>query len=325
MIGAIAILGGGAVGLTLAARLARAGHEVHVVTRRPEAAAALARGLVAEDAATGETFTVPVGAGTHVPPGLPVLCCTRGDGLDGAIAAVAAADAETPTVTFQNDVVFERRAAARLVNVIGGVWRETCTALGDARVRFQPTRRARAVLGRFPEGRSDVVDDLAALLRSGDIDVGVSERISEDKWLKLCVNLTSAPNALIRRSDHCLDAFAEVKVRLLEEARATLQAAGIVARSCDGRDRSLDEEVAHHRESVARGTSARAIPLYNQVWRSLRDGAPLEADGYHERIISLGAAHGVATPANRHVLRALRRAHRARTGPEQLAAADLLA
>ena len=58
-------------------------------------------------------------------------------------------------------------------------------------------------------------------------------------------------------TDHESQAFVSVKVRLLEEARAALLAAGIEARSCDGRDRSLDEEIAFQRESLARGTRAR--------------------------------------------------------------------
>ncbi len=321
----LAILGGGAVGLTLAARLARAGHDIHVVTRRAEAAACLADGLVAEDAATEETFTVSVGASTSVPPGVPVACCVRGDGLDAAVAQLAGVDARTPTVTFQNDVGFEARAARHLDTVIGGVWRETCTALGDARVRFQTDRPARAVLGLHPEGRDDTVEAVAELLRSGDIDVGVSACIAEDKWLKLCVNLTSAPNALIRRSDHTAAAFAEIKIRLLREAQAVLSAAGVIARSCDGRDRSLADEIAHHEQSISAGTSARALPLYNQVWCSLQHGTPLEADGYHERILALADAHGLAVPTNRCVLAALRTAHADRGGPERLAAQDLLA
>ena len=135
----------------------------------------------------------------------------------------------------------------------------------------------------------------------------------------------SAPNALIRREDHATRAFVELKARLLEEARAILRAAGIPARSCDGRDRSLDQEIAHQRESLALGTSARALPVYNQVWAALRSGGPVEADRYHRRMLELAAAHGIAAPQNQRVLAALERAVRERTGPERLAAQELLA
>jgi 2-dehydropantoate 2-reductase len=180
------------------------------------------------------------------------------------------------------------------------------------------------VLGLHPHGRHAAVEEAAALLRLGDVDVSVSESIGRDKWLKLCVNLMSTPNALVRRPDHATPAFVEVKARLLEEARAALAAAGIDATPCDGRDRTLDAEIAFQRESLARGTSARALPLYNQVWTSLRHGGPLEADGYHERIVALARAHGVPAPVNALVLTRLLDAARRKLGPESCTAAELL-
>ncbi len=104
-----------------------------------------------------------------------------------------------------------------------------------------------------------------------------------------------------------------------------LAANRIVARSCDGRDRSLDEEIRHQRESLARGTSARRLPLYNQVWSSLRSEAPLEADGYHQRILELAAARGIEAPANARVLKKLVEAKSSRLGPECFSATELLA
>ncbi|GAF91968.1 unnamed protein product [marine sediment metagenome] len=181
------------------------------------------------------------------------------------------------------------------------------------------------VVGLHPEGAAAEVDALAKDLRRAGLDVGVSSRIAEDRWLKLCVNLMSAPNALIRRADHDTREFVEVKARLLEEAREVLAAHRIVARSCDGRDRSLDEEIRHQRESLKRGTSARRLPLYNQVWSSLRSDAPLEADGYHQRILELAAAGGIQAPVNARVLTKLVEAKSSRLGPECFSAAELLA
>ena len=59
----ITVVGAGAVGLTLGARLAQSGSEVVLVTRRPEAAEAIERnGVRVEDAASGEVVQVPVRA-----------------------------------------------------------------------------------------------------------------------------------------------------------------------------------------------------------------------------------------------------------------------
>jgi 2-dehydropantoate 2-reductase len=326
---AATIVGAGSVGLALAARLGRAGVAVLLVTRRPEAARLLsARGLSAEEPATGARLGVAVRATAtrawveHAEG--PVFVCTRA----GAVADVARAfaGAEAPFVTFQNDVASEAIAARHVSCPIGGVWRETVTRLADDRVRLQlaSARAPRAVVGLHPGGRSPAVEEVASLLRRGGLDVSVSHAIARDKWLKLCVNLMSAPNALVRRPDHAGPEFVDVKVRLLEEAAAALAAAGIDASPCDARDRSLAEEIAFQRDALARGASARALPLYNHVWTALRHGLPLEADAYHERILALAERHHIPAPVNRRVLAKLREAYEKRLGPECFTARELL-
>jgi 2-dehydropantoate 2-reductase len=323
---AATVVGAGSVGLALAARLARGGASVLVVTRRPEAARLLAeRGIVAEDPASGARIGCAVRATAElasVPSNGPVFVTTRVDGVSEVARALGGRAGAL--VTLQNDVVAEDAAARFAPRIVGGVWRETVTRVADDRVRFVLDRPGRAVLGLHPRGRHPDVEAAAALLRLGGVDVSVSEAIGRDKWLKLCVNLMSTPNALVRRPDHITPAFVEVKVRLLEEARAALAAAGVEAAPCDGRDRTLDAEIAFQRESLARGTSARALPLYNQVWTSLRHGAPLEADAYHERILALARAHVVPAPVNALVRERLLDAARRNLGPECCAAADLL-
>lgn len=327
MSAAATVFGAGSLGLALAARLARGGVRVLVVTRRPEAARLLAeRGLEAEDPASGERFGCSLRAssepGAVDPAAGPIFLCTRADAV--AEAARALSGRASALVTFQNDVASEEAAARFVPRVIGGVWRETVTRVADDRVHCALARPGRAVLGLHPRGRHPDVEAAAAVLALGAVDVSVSPAIGRDKWLKLCVNLMSAPNALVRRADHETREFVAVKVRLLEEARDVLAAAGVEAAPCDGRDRTLEAEIAFQREALARGTSARPIPLYNQVWTSLRHGAPLEADGYHERILALARAHGVAAPVNALVQERLRAAARDGRGPECYAARELL-
>ncbi len=323
------VIGAGSVGLALAARLSRAGLPVRLVTRNARTVRQLASGGIrVEDPQSGERWRAPVNAVAGIENAdlrgteRPLLLCVRANDTEGLAPPLAKLAPGATVVNLQNGVDNDVLLAQHFTRVIGAVWRQTCTRVEPDQVRF--TGAGRVVVGLHPEGSDPETEAFAQDLRGAGFDVGISSRIAEDRWLKLCVNLMSAPNALIRREDHESHPFVEVKVRLLEEAREVLATSGIAARSCDGRDRSLDEEIRHQRESLERGTSARRIPLYNQVWSSLRSSAPLEADGYHRRILELAEARGIRAPTNARVLSKLIEAKTGGRGPECMSAAELL-
>lgn len=328
-----AVVGAGSIGLALAARLARAGRTVRVVTRSEEQAARLAaEGVQVTDPATGERWCARVAAtaGTRGLAGGagdegPVLLCVRSPDTAAVAEALAAAWPEAAVVSVQNGVDNDALLACRFARVAGVVWRQTCTRTAGNAVSF--TGRGRVIVGAWPgcadlAGAATAARALHVDLAAAGFDASLSADLRRDRWLKLCVNLLSAANALVRREDHGGTAFAELKARLLEEVRAALAAAGIETASCDGRDRSLDDEIAALRSG--RGGGARTLPLYNSVWRGLREGAPLEADEYHRRIVTLAETHGLAAPQNRRLLAALEQARAAARGPECFSAAELL-
>jgi len=324
----IGIVGAGAVGLTAGARLASAGRAVRFFVRRPEVARAIERdGVRLEDPGSGEAVRAAAEATVGFSDAVPttpsvVLLCVRSCDSELVAPEIAAAFPRIPVACVQNHVVNEATLAKHVRRVLGVVWRQTCTRTSlSAAVTLG---RGRVVIGAHPEGGGADVAALAEDFRAAGFDVGISPRIGEDKWLKLCINLMSAPNALVRPPDHTTPAFVETKARLLEEARRVLQAAGIPASSCDGRDRSLDQEIAFQRASLARGTSARRLPVYNQTWAALRDGRAVESDEYHRLILELGKRHGIPTPVNARVLMLLEHAHDKGWGPECLAADQLL-
>ena len=324
----IAIVGAGAVGLVAGARLASAGRAVRFFVRKQEAANAIRRdGVRFEDPGSGEVVRARAEATLGLDPAAGAACsvvllCVGSCDTELVAPAIGAAFAQVPVACVQNHVVNEATLAKYVPRVLGVVWRQTCTRIApNAAVSLG---RGRVVVGAYPEGGGADVDALAGDFQAAGFDVGISQRIADDKWLKLCVNLMSTPNALVHPRDHVTQAFVETKARLLEEARAVLEAADIPARSCDGRDRSLDEEIAFQRASLAQGTSARRLPVYNQIWAALQDRRAVEADGYHRVILELGRRYGIPTPVNTRVLRMLERAHEESWGPECLAAAQLL-
>ena len=331
----LTIVGAGSVGLVMGGRLAHSGTPILFVTRSTTSAGVIAAsGVSIENPATGERIHARVdavggvaSAGALIGDG-PVMLCVRGSQVSGVADDLARAAPDVAIVCWQNDVGSEDDLARRFERVIGGVVRLTSTRTSASSA--VAAGAGRLVLGDFPnavgtETQSLETRSLAEKLRAAGYDVGVSERIGEDKWLKLCINLMSAPNALIRRADHATQTFVEVKARLLEEAKAAVEAAGIVTGSCDGRDRSLAEEIDFQRAATIRGDSARPLPIYNQVWSALTHGGPLEADGYHRRILELSAHHGLNAPQNEIVLAALVRAAEGGLGPESVGADELLA
>jgi len=276
------VVGAGSVGTVLAGLLARADVPVSLAGR-----AGRAIGEVAVEGDDGAFRARPSGGAA----GAALLCVCAPD-VD---AAARAAGART-LVTFQNGLESEE-AAARHGPVIGAVWRMTCTLVAPGRARC--SGKARVVLGRHPSGVDGEVRSLAADFARAGFDVGVSARIAEDKWLKLFANLTSAPNALVRREDHASPGFPELKTRLLEEAREVFRAAGIVARSCDGRDPSVDDEIARQRR-----VPPRPRPVFNTTWRHLSLGRP-PPERFHDTIVRLAGRAGVAAPRNAAMLRLL--------------------
>ena len=321
------IVGAGSVGLALAVRLAHLG-PVQLLTRRPEAAVRLADGLVAEDPATGIRQRVQVHAAHRwedadaVGEGT-VFVCTRLPDTEDVARELAHYAPKALAVSVQNGLDGGSRLARHLPRIVCCVWRQTATRVTDAHVRFTGTGR---VIVGAPRGcdTGGAAEHLASQLGQAGLDASCSTHIERDQWLKLCINLMSAPNALVRREDHVRREFVEVKARLLEEARDALAAAGISAEPCDARDRTLDAEIVHQRTALERGTAARPLPLYNHVWTALREGRSLEAGHYHERILELARAGRIPAPANSRVREVLLRTEAEGGGPESVAAADLL-
>lgn len=323
----VVVVGAGAVGLAIGTRLARAGTPVHFVVRRAQAARSIdTEGVALEDPATGEVVRARASASLEGPAATsgPILLCLRAGDDDGMATRIARRWPDAPIVSAQNDVDSEPTLARSVTSVHGLVVRQTCTRKSDRHVLA--TGRGRLVLGRYPEGLDETDELLGAQLARAGFDVGLSRDIMADKWLKLFVNLMSAVNALVQREDHAGRAFVELKVRLLEEARAAFTAAGIRAVSYDGRDRSIDEEIRFIAGSLASGASARDLPLYNACWSALADPTrPLEADAYHARILELASAHGLRAPTHRAVLDCLVATSQSGVGPERERAEQLLA
>ncbi|MAJ59235.1 MAG: hypothetical protein CBC48_03930 [bacterium TMED88] len=323
------VVGGGAVGLNVASRLAISGQHVSLFTRRPEAAKAFeSQGLRLVDPARNQECSArllvdrkledSVKAGTN-----RWLICLRTGETDAIARRIHTLMPNAQVASLQNDVINEEILGRYFSQVVGIVLRQTCT-LRDVNTVLA-MGKGRVILGDYPAGWGALSADWADDFEEAGFEVGRSHDILSDKWLKLVYNCLSAVNALIQKEDHVKPEFVEIKVRLLEEAQAALAAANIAHSSCDGRDRTIHAEIENLRRAFIDGTSRRDLPLYNACWAALQDPArPLEADLYHERILSLAKRHGLSAPSHRVIFAAVSKAWTERTGPEKLRAVAVL-
>jgi 2-dehydropantoate 2-reductase len=316
----IVVIGAGAIGGAVGARLFEADVDVMLVARGAHAAAIAADGLtlvepdreitlpvpvvtsVAEAAIDDETV-VALGVKTQDTP--PVL---------GELAV--AAPAPTPVFCFQNGVANERLVAETFPNTYGVVVMMPAAHLEPGRVEAY----ASPIPGLFDVGLAAGGTDpttaalVADLARAG-FDARAVPDVMRWKYTKLLMNLGNAVEAICVR-----DADAgELVRRARREARATFAAAGI--------DHASAEE-----EAARRGDLLQVREIHGahrgggSSWQSIARGlGTIEADAFNGEVVRVGAAHGVATPVNAVIRDRAVAAAAARIAPNSVPAGELLA
>jgi 2-dehydropantoate 2-reductase len=231
--------------------------------------------------------------------------------------------AETPVVCIQNGVNAERAMAERFTHVYGAVIRMTCSMVQPGNVSFQSG--GRVVVGKYPKGADAFARSFAGMITGAGLDAVVTRDLMSDRWLKVAVNVQSVFHAVVDARDHDTNEFHALKAGIIEETRRVFKKAKIRARSCDGRDPSIDDMIENLRKPMARRTD-HGVKVRNSVWQDLylkRRG--MEAEHIHGPVIALGEQHGVATPYNRAALALALRCHREGLAPESLRLSEVLA
>lgn len=323
----VVVYGAGAVGSMLGGLLAQHKHDVHLVCRQAHADAVNTDGLHVKSA-TGDYVVHPRAStslsGDDVAEGAVVFVTVKSQDTGACADALAAAiPKETPIVSFQNAIGNEDLLLERFDNVYGGVCRMTCQMLQPGHASFR--RMGRVIVGRYPKGSDATSRSLAKAFGAAGFDAASSRTIHSDKWLKLAVNGQSVFHAVVDPRDHDANEFIELKARILEETRRVLKAAKVRARSCDGRDPSIDEMIADLRRPRMPRPD-RGIKVHNSTWQDLylkRDS--IESPRFHEPIVAMAREHGVAVPCHEVALETIQRCHRDATGPGALRLADVIA
>ncbi|MFD9006721.1 ketopantoate reductase family protein [Streptomyces sp. NPDC059582] len=292
------IIGAGAVGGTIGARLAEAGHEVVLVARGAQYTALKSGGL---------RFRAPDGERVHRLPvveGPDALGALRTD--DVLVLTVKTQDSEAaldtwgpapvagggtaaerlPVMCVQNGVESQRIALRRFRRVYGVcVWLPSTYV--EPGVVSAPGAPLTGILhlGRHPHGVDDTARRIAADLETARFEAPVVADVARWQYAKLLGNLANSINALSWpvAGEEAWRLYARVRA----EGESVLRAAGIPYASAQEQQEVHGDKV---RWAGGGGGSS---------WQSLTRGTgTIEADHLNGEIVLLGRLHGVPTPLN---------------------------
>ena len=296
----IAVIGVGAIGGWLAARLALAGHQVTCVTRG-KTLAALQGGLVLREGGREERAMVRAvsAGGDFGPQGLLILATKATALAEAATAAEGLIGADTLVLPLQNGVPWwflpdeplrsidpDGRIAASLPErqVIGAVVHAACRRTAPATVEV--VHADKLILGEPAGGQSERVGRLAAMLESAGIRVERSTDVRRAIWYKLWGNMTINPlSALTGATADRLIGSAELKPFILQ---AMAEAAAIGAAIGCPIEQSGEERMA---------VTARLGAFKTSMLQDAEAGRPLELEALVGAPREIARRVGVETPA----------------------------
>ncbi len=311
----LVILGAGAIGGVVCARLSRARRDVVLIARGAQLAAIREHGLRLES--PDETFVVQPSVTerfTDWRDGDVLLLAVKTQDVAAALRELAAPPA-VPIVCLTNGVEAERIALRHAREVYGACVMMPATYLSPGLVQAWASPVPGAIdIGRYPDGLGDITDELVGELVVAGFASEARTHIMRWKRGKLLSNLANGAEALcgpdVRRS--------VIAERARAEARACFAAAGLST--------TTDAEDAARRAGFESKLIAGVARDGGSTWQSLARGAlTLETDYLNGEIAMLGRLHGVATPVNELLQQLAADAARARSKPGSMSLDDLIA
>jgi 2-dehydropantoate 2-reductase len=291
----VAVIGAGAVGCYYGARLARAGHDVRFLMRR-DLEAVRARGLEVRSPEGGFRLEAVGAFAEPEAMGIAdwVVCSLKTTSLAEAEALVRpCVGPETRVVALMNGYGVEQRFAEWFgPGRVFGAMAFVCINRREPGV-VDHLKYGRLSVGHF-EDDPEEAEELAAVLRSANLDVVVAPNLLHARWEKLCWNipfngLSVAAGGVTTQEivdDATLRRVAEAAMReTVRVGNADLAAARSAAR--------LDED-----EVVGRlfGLTDTMGAYWTSMALDFRDGRPLEVESILGNPARRAAELGAAVP-----------------------------
>jgi len=288
------IYGVGAIGGTIAGRLAHSGQPVAGIARGTQLAALRANGLLLRTPGGDIRASFPVAADPAdlaIGPGDVIILAIKGQDTADALARLRAAGVTTqPIVCAQNGVDNERAALRLFPNVYGMTVILPADFIRPGEVAaFGTPKSGLFDIGRYPRGRDATAEAIADALSKAGFAAFVHDEVMQSKYGKLLSNLGNVLDAAAGDAAEKSDILTSARA----EAEAVYRAAGI---TLDGTGSPDDKR---RRDNVRVGDIAGTDRVGSSTAQSLaRSTGSIETDYFNGEIALLGRLHGVAVPVN---------------------------
>ncbi|BBL66931.1 ketopantoate reductase family protein [Methanoculleus chikugoensis] len=290
----ILILGAGAVGLSLAGRLAAVA-TVYAACRPVHADAIRERGLTMEGVWGDGTVrgVIPVTGPADLPPAVDfVIVTAKGTGTRTISREYAGVIRGRPTASLQNGIGNEEIIAEYTDTVIGGTVTTNFSILGPGHVRVL-SESAPMRLGIWSGGDGGALEGLIGIVRAAGIAVEPEPDIRAGKWAKALLNIAVNPICALLRAPVGVAADEEIRGIVDGLVRETFAVAG--AEGVRLPWMTADDYLAY----LFRVQVPDFAAVYPSMYHDLRQGRRTEIDLLNGYVARLGERHGIPTPHNR--------------------------
>ncbi|HVP97324.1 ketopantoate reductase family protein [Methanoregula sp.] len=287
----ILVLGAGAVGLSVAAKLSTA-CEVHAVSRKKNADSVRAAGFSLSGIWGTETFRFSIS--DCVPRDARydyIIITAKSQDTESLCREYAAIIRDTETVSLQNGIGNEEIIARYTDRVIGGMIITGFEWRADNKVHVS-VEAGPAKLGRFPEGFDEPVRRLVSLMAQAGIRVEGTSEIRSELWGKTLYNCALNPLGAVMGVPYgelARPAAWRIITRIVSEGFAVIHAEGIRLPWA-----TADEYLQYLHDVQLPATAQH----HSSMLQDLSRGRRTEIDFLNGAVVAKGAAHGIPTPVN---------------------------
>jgi 2-dehydropantoate 2-reductase len=286
------VVGAGAIGGTIAARVFQSGQDVVVVARGEHASAVRAHGLRLETPAESVTLPIPVVDGIDaldLIPGDVLLLAVKSQDTAEALQSLSHLNQPDLAIACAQNGVANEPLALRFFERVYGVLVMSPTAYLEPGVVQAYSTPVTGILdvGRYPEGLDETTRRLCALFLSSTYASQEHTNIMSWKHGKLLANLTNAIEVVCGTTGSRRGGVAALA---MEEGRQCLSAAGITV------EEEVDQAWSEHLALGSIGSQPR--PGSSMLQSLRRHKTVTEVDYLNGEIVRMGRELGIPTPVN---------------------------